>query len=92
MPEIDQQLWQLWRQGQQPDVQQFLAGARPLSAGQVAAVLAVDQRERWQSGEPGSRCSCIIIIPRKTAPQALAPACRLSPHIPPRVFAIEGTL
>jgi serine/threonine-protein kinase len=50
-PEFDQELWQLWQQGQRPDVQQFLAAAGPLSLEQVAAVLAVDQRERWQSGE-----------------------------------------
>ncbi len=47
----DQDLWQLWRQGQRPDVRAFLAGAGNLSLAQVAAVLAVDQRERWQSGE-----------------------------------------
>jgi serine/threonine-protein kinase len=41
----------LWRQGQRPDVQQFLAAAGDLSLEQVAAVLAVDQRERWQAGE-----------------------------------------
>src|SRR5579871_3430456 len=47
----DQDLWQLWRQGQRPDVHAFLASAGILSPAQVAAVLAVDQRERWQSGE-----------------------------------------
>src|SRR6516225_348479 len=46
-----QQLWELWRQGQQPDVQEFLARAGPLPRAQLLAVLRVDQRERWQGGE-----------------------------------------
>jgi serine/threonine-protein kinase len=45
------QLWLLWRQGRPPDVRQFLLGAGPLTAAQVAAVLRTDQRERWQLGE-----------------------------------------
>jgi serine/threonine protein kinase len=44
-------LWQLWRQGQRPDVRRFLAQAGPLGPRQTAAVLRVDQRERWQAGE-----------------------------------------
>ena len=46
-----QRLWQLWRQGQQPDVLAFLAHAGDLKPEQVAAVLLVDQRERWRLGE-----------------------------------------
>jgi hypothetical protein len=46
-----EQLWQRWRRGQRPDVDNFLAQAGPLSPDQVAAVLRVDQRERWQAGE-----------------------------------------
>src|SRR2546423_821251 len=42
---------QLWRQGQQPDVESFLARAGPLTPSQVAAVLRVDQRERWRAGQ-----------------------------------------
>lgn len=49
--EFDQQLRQLWRQGQQPDVHRFVAEAGDLSLDQLVAVLAVDQRERWQSSE-----------------------------------------
>src|SRR6266851_299731 len=46
-----QQLWLLWRQGQRADVQQYLNQAGPLTPPQVAAVLLVDQRERWLIGE-----------------------------------------
>src|SRR6266852_3347836 len=46
-----QQLWLLWRQGQRADVQQYLHRAGPLTPPQVAAVLLVDQRERWLIGE-----------------------------------------
>src|SRR5207237_4140507 len=46
-----QAFWLLWRQGQRADVQQFLARAGPLTPAQVAAVLLVDQRERWLTGE-----------------------------------------
>ena len=46
-----QQLWLLWRQGQRADVRDFLDRAGPLTPPQVAAVLLVDQRERWLSGE-----------------------------------------
>jgi eukaryotic-like serine/threonine-protein kinase len=44
-------LWRLWRRGQRPDVRRFLADAGPLFPGQVAAVLQVDQHERWHDGE-----------------------------------------
>src|SRR5688500_10811275 len=50
-PEPDRQLWRLWRQGQRPDVRRFLSEAGPLTPEQLAAVLAVDQRERWLGGE-----------------------------------------
>jgi serine/threonine-protein kinase len=46
-----ERLWQLWRQGQRPDVDAFLAQAGPLSPDKVATVLRVDQRQRWQAGE-----------------------------------------
>jgi WD40 repeat protein len=45
------QLWLLWRQGQPADVRQFLDRAGELTPPQVAAVLLVDQRERWLIGE-----------------------------------------
>ncbi|HZY87801.1 MAG TPA: serine/threonine-protein kinase [Gemmataceae bacterium] len=44
-------LLHLWRQGEAPDVWQFLAGAGPLPPDDLVAVLAVDQQERWQRGE-----------------------------------------
>jgi hypothetical protein len=49
--ELTEPLWALWRDGQRPDVDAFLAQAGALAPAQVAAVLRVDQRERWQSGE-----------------------------------------
>jgi sugar lactone lactonase YvrE len=50
-PGLEGRLWELWRQGQRPNVQEFLAGAGSLPAEKLAAVLAVDQQERWQRGE-----------------------------------------
>jgi hypothetical protein len=47
----EQRLWQLWRQGQHPEVRAFLAGLDRPTPEQVAAVLAVDQYERWSLGE-----------------------------------------
>jgi eukaryotic-like serine/threonine-protein kinase len=44
-------LWALWRQGQRPDMREFLSHSGHLIPAQVAAVLLVDQRERWQQGE-----------------------------------------
>jgi len=49
--DLERQLSQLWRQGQRPDVHQLLAAAGDLPPAQVAAILAVDQRERWRGGE-----------------------------------------
>jgi WD40 repeat protein/serine/threonine protein kinase len=46
-----QRLWQLWRQGQHPDVHHFLTQAGEIPPAEIAAVLLVDQRERWQIGE-----------------------------------------
>jgi hypothetical protein len=46
------QLWQLWRQGQRPDVDAFLTRAGSLAPAELAAVLRVDQRQRWLAGEP----------------------------------------
>src|SRR5438309_708043 len=46
-----QVLWQLWRQGQGPAVQDFLAGMGSLTPAQSAAALLIDQRERWRLGD-----------------------------------------
>jgi serine/threonine protein kinase len=45
-------LQRLWRQGQPPDVRQFLDRAGKLSLSQIVAVLRVDQEARWKAGEP----------------------------------------
>src|SRR5262249_1474651 len=45
-------LRRLWDEGRARDVDAFLAQAGPLAPGQAAAVLRVDQRGRWQAGDP----------------------------------------
>jgi WD40 repeat protein/serine/threonine protein kinase len=49
---VAQQLAQLWQQGKPPEVRHFLAQAGMLSAGELLAVLRVDQRQHWLKGEP----------------------------------------
>ncbi len=49
--QLSDALWSQWRRGERPDVDRFLAQSGDLSPAQVAAILRVDQRERWQSGE-----------------------------------------
>jgi hypothetical protein len=44
-----ERLSQLWRQGRRPDVAAFLADAGTLGPTQAAAVLRVDQGQRWQA-------------------------------------------
>jgi predicted Ser/Thr protein kinase len=44
-------LLQRWRRGERPDLDAFLATAGPLPLDQLAAVLRVDQRQRWQIGD-----------------------------------------
>ncbi len=46
-----QELWLVWRQGHRANVREFLDRAGELTPPQVAAVLLVDQRERWLIGE-----------------------------------------
>jgi WD40 repeat protein len=41
----------LWQQGERPDVDVFLAKVGPLPPSELAAVLRIDQRQRWQAGE-----------------------------------------
>jgi serine/threonine-protein kinase len=52
-PEPDQLLDDLWERGERPDVRSFLAGwqGRGLGLVDVLAVLRVDQRRRWLSGQ-----------------------------------------
>jgi WD40 repeat protein/serine/threonine protein kinase len=47
-----EQLLRLWRQGQQPDVREFLTRFNGLSPRQLAAVLRVDQAQRARLGQP----------------------------------------
>src|SRR5207253_7791062 len=44
-------LWHLWHQGQQPNLAEYLSGAGPLGPLDLAAVLRVDQRQRWLLGQ-----------------------------------------
>jgi serine/threonine-protein kinase len=44
-------LARLWDEGARPDVDDFLARAAPLDGPRLAAVLRVDQRQRWLRGE-----------------------------------------
>src|SRR5438874_1618653 len=46
----DRQLLNLWQQGQQPDVWQFLVCAGELPLSEVAEVLQVDQQQQWHRG------------------------------------------
>ena len=46
-----QDLWLRWRRGERPVVARFLAGRGDLAPSRLAAVLRVDQRERWMVGE-----------------------------------------
>ena len=41
----------IWRQGQEPDLKEFLAGAGRLSAAELTDVLCTDQRQRWLHGQ-----------------------------------------
>src|SRR5262245_23923266 len=47
-----EQLCQLWKGGQAPKLDDFLSQIGPLTAEQLVEVLHIDQRERWQAGEP----------------------------------------
>jgi hypothetical protein len=42
----------MWSKGQQPDLGTFLTQVGPLSLPQLAEVIRVDQRQRWQTGRP----------------------------------------
>jgi serine/threonine protein kinase/tetratricopeptide (TPR) repeat protein len=59
-----QRLWQLWRQGQQPDVLDFLARAAEPTPAEVAAALLVDQRERWRLGDRRLAEAYLELFPR----------------------------
>jgi hypothetical protein len=46
-----QQLWQRWRKGQGPTLQEVLAHAGALTAAQLAVALAAEQYQNWQQGK-----------------------------------------
>ncbi|HEV2946308.1 MAG TPA: serine/threonine-protein kinase [Gemmataceae bacterium] len=46
-----QQLEDLWRHGQRPNIEEFLHRQENLNADQVIAILGVDQWHRWHGGE-----------------------------------------
>jgi serine/threonine-protein kinase len=47
-----EKLRQLWKTGNAPKLAEFLSQLEPLTPEQLVEVLHVDQRERWQAGEP----------------------------------------
>src|SRR6516225_8883006 len=49
--DLPRRLELLWHEGPRPEVRQFVSAAGPLSSQDLAAVLRVDQRERWLRGE-----------------------------------------
>jgi serine/threonine-protein kinase len=49
--DVAERLLGLWRRGERPDVDAFLAREGPLEAVEVAALLRIDQQRRWQTGE-----------------------------------------
>src|SRR5947209_20175149 len=59
----DQQYWHLWRQGQRPDLRGFIAARPGLSADEVAAVIAIDQYERWLAGHRVSAEQYLPLLP-----------------------------
>jgi len=46
-----QQLEDLWRHGQRPNIEEFLHRQENLNADQIIAILGVDQWHRWHGGE-----------------------------------------
>src|SRR6266568_2181257 len=46
-----QQLEDLWRHGQRPNIEEFLHRQENLNAEQIIAILGVDQWRRWHGGE-----------------------------------------
>ncbi|MFO0843101.1 MAG: serine/threonine-protein kinase [Gemmataceae bacterium] len=59
----DQQFWQLWRQGKRPDLVAFLAARAGLDSTAVAAVVAIDQYERWMAGDRAPADWYLTLLP-----------------------------
>jgi WD40 repeat protein len=47
----EQQYWQLWREGTRPDLAAFLAARPSLPSDDAAAIVSIDQYERWLGGD-----------------------------------------
>ena len=43
--------WKLWRHGQRPDISDFVAQLGPMTPADLAAILRVDQHERWSRAD-----------------------------------------
>src|SRR6266487_1217286 len=43
--------WKLWRHGQRPNLGDFVAHLGPTTPADLAAILRVDQRERWSRAD-----------------------------------------
>src|SRR5262249_35677441 len=51
-PDVAHDLMRLWWLGQSPNVHEFLAAAGPLTPDEIVTVLQIDQRARWERGQP----------------------------------------
>jgi serine/threonine protein kinase len=70
--DVARKLWDLWRAGQQPNLQSFLDGAGDLPLDRLAAILRVDQHERWRTSEAIAAESYLQRFPvLKNKPEAL---------------------
>src|SRR5262245_24155538 len=61
--DLARDLWDRWRQGERPDVREFLIRNSDLSPSQVVALLRVDQRERWAKNERVSAAAYLQDFP-----------------------------
>jgi hypothetical protein len=62
-PESVERLQRLWEQGARVDLEEFLQAVGPLEAEDLAAVLHVDQHQRWQMGERAIAESYLLRFP-----------------------------
>jgi WD40 repeat protein len=70
--DLAEQFSQLWRQGQPPDLREFLNRFNGLSPRQLAAVLRVDQRQRARLGRPVAVESYLADFPAVAADREAA--------------------
>src|SRR6516165_1805580 len=68
------ELSRLWQSGETPDLEVFLAQSEPLAPAELAAVLRVDQRQRWELGQ---QIKCLEKTVGRRYPTALALAADL---------------